>query len=387
MPGLDLLRAIQAVQQRGERVSKDTLAPELVRAGFFQARASTHMTAMASWLRAAGVLGPPDGWAIQGPLVKELSGVDLGDVDAWSSLSRIQRAFLGTLRRLAEASGLMPVRATFLNDQVELEHGHLADSDKLRSQVYAPLATAGWVVIAGPVKGKSGTITPTQRLLDADLVTMTRLTAGQLPSELRPLLDTPIATIRLDLRSSDTHVKGIALELLAIRLATDLGLLPVHFRLRGVDSTGGAEVDLVAEGAHLHFSRWLFQCKNTSQVGLSTIAREVGMATLLRAGIVVVITTGRFASSVRPFVDILNGSTTTQVFLVDGALLAHYASAGPSFHRRCLSGVHPGRHGRPPSPPRPVPRAHRRRESSHPAAALAGTEASQVDEHLRPRRR
>lgn len=63
---------------------------------------------------------------------------------------------------------------------------------------------------------------------------------------------------------------------------------------------------------------------------LSTIAREVGMATLLRAGIVVVITTGRFASSVKPFVDTLNGTTTTQVFLVDGALLARYASAGPS---------------------------------------------------------
>ncbi len=40
------------------------------------------------------------------------------------------------------------------------------------------------------------------------------------------------------------------------------------------------KVDLIAEGAHLLFSRWLFQCKATkSTVQLSDLAKEIGMAT------------------------------------------------------------------------------------------------------------
>ena len=40
--------------------------------------------------------------------------------------------------------------------------------------------------------------------------------------------------------------------------------------------TGGAEVDLIAEAVQLHFSRWLFQCKNSKEVNLAALAKEVG---------------------------------------------------------------------------------------------------------------
>ncbi len=341
LPGLDLLQAARSIQQRGEAVSKKSLAIELERMGFFQARATTHATAMGQWLREAGVIGGGERWAIDLALVKDLSGVSLGDVDDWAGLTRDQRSFVSTLREIAEGSGTAPIPATRLADEVERRYGPLPSNDQLRAHVYGPLASQGWITNTGSSRGKSGVITPTQRLLDTNLHALTRLTSGQLPAELRPLLNTALPEIRRNLSSPDPHTKGIALELLAIRMASDAGLLPVFFRLRA-DSTGGAEVDLVAEEAHLLFARWLFQCKNTATVHLSAVAKEVGMAGLLRADVVVMVTTGRFAASVRGFTDKMNADGQTQVVLVDRDLLARYAQVGGSaianaFHDAALS--------------------------------------------------
>jgi hypothetical protein len=136
-----------------------------------------------------------------------------------------------------------------------------------------------------------------------------------------------LAEIHKNLASEDKNIKGIALELLALRIATDASLVPLRFRLRAAE-TGQAEVDLIAEGAHLHFSRWLFQCKNTKTVSLSDLAKEVGMAVLLRAHVIVLVTTGRFSHSVRTYRKELMDTQHFQVVLIDKAMLARYKSGG-----------------------------------------------------------
>lgn len=87
---------------------------------------------------------------------------------------------------------------------------------------------------------------------------------------------------------------------------------------------------MVAEGANLHFSRWLFQCKNKpkSAVGLSELAKEVGMAVLLKAHVIVMVTTGRFAASVEEYARSLEETTALQVVLVDGKLLSRHKAEG-----------------------------------------------------------
>jgi hypothetical protein len=86
------------------------------------------------------------------------------------------------------------------------------------------------------------------------------------------------------------------------------------------------EVDLLAEGVHLHFSRWLFQCKNQkSAVTLGTLAKEIGMAVLLQAHVIVLATTGRFATSVRAHADQVTQTTAMHVVLVDGAAIDQFS--------------------------------------------------------------
>ena len=115
----------------------------------------------------------------------------------------------------------------------------------------------GWIERAPQTAGRGGKsprIIATDKLINVDPDLLPD-PAHSLPPSVINALQRPLEEIFADLESTDTHKKGIALEALAGKLAISLGLTPVEFRLRG-SRTGGAEVDLIAEGAHLQFSRW-----------------------------------------------------------------------------------------------------------------------------------
>ena len=141
-----------------------------------------------------------------------------------------------------------------------------------------------------------------------------------IPAEVWENANRNLEDLRTDLNGNNTHRKGLALETIAVKLARAVGLIPASFRLRGT-TTGGAEVDLVADGLHLHYSRWLVQCKATeSTVSVDVLAREVGMAVLLQAHVIVMITMGGFSATVRQHADQIERSTALQVVLIDGPL-------------------------------------------------------------------
>ncbi len=200
-------------------------------------------------------------------------------------------------------------------------------------QIYEPLVAAGFIdrtLKEAGRGGKGGTVQLTQQALDLDVVLIDGLELGDVPADLQAELNRSTDSILGDLGSVDTGIKGVALELLALRVAADVGLMPAEMRLRSAQ-TGGAEVDLVAEGAHLHFSRWLFQCKNqVAPVSLTVLAKEIGMATLLRAQVVVILTTGVFAKSVIAYAREAAEATAIQIVLLDGESLANYRAKGPA---------------------------------------------------------
>jgi len=91
-----------------------------------------------------------------------------------------------------------------------------------------------------------------------------------------------MADILSDLTAKDKHQRGLALEALAFKLMRLLDMTYVATRLRGT-TTGGAEVDLIFESSRLVFSRWQVQCKNTANVSLDDVAKEVGLTHMLKA--------------------------------------------------------------------------------------------------------
>jgi hypothetical protein len=326
--GLEVLEAVRAIQARGERATKARLQTELETRGFKLPRATTHHTKLLQWLREASVLDKQQ--VIDEARIAALSGVRLETLEEWSTLTQEQRAFLRTLRRLATVHGTDALAARDLVSEAKFEHGPIFREDQLASRVFQPLESAGWItrtVVGGGRGGKSGDIAATPRLIALDLDVLPSEEGWGIPAELRPKLNTPLNEINEGLKSDSKHTKGIALELLALRISTDAALTPLRFRLRAAE-TGGGEVDLIAEGAHLHFARWLFQCKNTRTVALSDLAKEVGMAVLLRAHVIVLVTTGRFAKSVETYARELMDSQPLQVVLIDGKVLTRYRAGG-----------------------------------------------------------
>jgi hypothetical protein len=279
-------------------------------------------------------------WNVDFQVLFELSGTTPDEIRVWRSLTPPQRAVIEVLRLRALGNGT-PIQSAELLELLR-QRGVEFNAGLVGRQIYEPLASAGLIERAlkeAGRGGKGGTVQLTQRAMDLDVALIDGLELGDVPPDLQAELNRSTDSILKDLASSHTGVKGIALELLSLRVAADLGLMPAEMRLRSAQ-TGGAEVDLVAEGAHLHFSRWLFQCKNqTAPVALSVLAKEIGMATLLRAQVVVILTTGAFAKTVVEYAREAAESTAIQVVLLDKDSLANYRAKGPAGLRSELHNV------------------------------------------------
>jgi len=338
-----MLQFAADVRAREGAVSKNAVDKELRARGFRVPSNSSYSGKLRGWLQLAGVVN--GAWEVDEAAVALLMGVKPTEVNDWMSLTTVQRDFLEILRR-RDVGNRQPISSPDLLTLAR-QYGVSFDDAQVKRTVYEPLARLGWIVhevkTAGR-GGKGGSIAITAKARDFDSTIAAGLDLGTISNELQAAAVRPLADILDDLESDDTYVKGVALELLALRIAAEAGLTPVQLRLRGV-TTGGAEVDLVAEGVHLHFSRWLFQCKNQkSPVGLQVLAKELGMALLLKAHVVVIVTTSRFAKSARDYAKVASETTSTQLILLDGTSLREYRRSGAAslrseFHESALAAV------------------------------------------------
>lgn len=326
--GDTLIDAIGMISDRGDRVTAREIRKELRSRGFKVTENSGDASKLKLWLAQAGIFNAT-GWGIDDTRLNEVIGLTTGGLAEWRALTRAQRAFLAELRnQVGDADGWVNVRP--IKSVCEAHHGReVFPEGQLRSKVINPLEEEGWLEARGTGSGRggdSGDVRATKKLKDVQLPFVFDDSPG-IPRDLRAHLRTPLANIIADLRSTDRNVKGLALELLALRLVRDLGLHAVSFRLRSA-ATGGAEVDLIADQAAFHYSRWLVQCKNTGVVKLSDVAKEVGMATVIKANVVLMVTTGNIASTAVDYANGVADATNLQVVLLDKSALNDYRNRG-----------------------------------------------------------
>ena len=333
--GIQVLQAVRDLQSRSEKVTKASLALELRKLGFVSAQGgeiplnTTDHLQLINWLRKAGVI--LENYKINEPEFSRLAGIGSETLDLLRALDKKQLAFLQTLKAHSEIHGEKADFTRNILRKCQIQHGSIfRETDQLPRVLFKPLEEMGFIKRSGRGSGRggsSGQIAVTKKLIEMDSAVFSLPKTDGIPAEVRSRLNTPFESIYKDLSSADSFIKGIALEILAVRLTYELGLIPLRFRERSRD-TAGAEVDLISEGAHLHFSRWLIQCKNTKKVDLSALAKEVGMAVLLKAHVIVLVTTGTFASSVVEYAQGLAEGTPLQSVLVDKDVLKAYREHG-----------------------------------------------------------
>ena len=365
--GKFLIEALTHLKSRNERVTKASLKQELTGLGISHlAPGTTDHTTLKNWLIHAGLVnrnGEPIDIEI-----KALLGISAGEMAELKRLTLGQQIFLKKLRVRHELeSGPFPT-AAILQECLEEFPSHF-DESQFAKRIRLPLESAGWLIVeglAGGVHGgKSGKISATKKLLEIPMSEVIPDFDRAVPGDLRDKLNTPLESIALDLIGKDTHKAGIALELLSLRAVLDLGLEPKHFRLRSAQSAG-AEVDLVAEGSHLLFSRWVFQCKRygpgtSSKMRLSDLAKEVGIAIYLKAHVIVMVTTSDFTQDAKEYAREITRDTPFQFVLLNGDVVREYLKSGKDvlrafFHQnaRSVMNMKSGQAGMlPESPPSP----------------------------------
>ncbi len=336
--GQEILLSMQELASRGiSRRNKKELADTLnalgitTKRGLPVSQSTTDHTKFATWMNWCGLLDDSD-CVIEDNYTKFI-GKPSNLVGKLWSLTDEQFLFLQFVWQRNKRTSETQFRVKDLLSGARTEFGEFVTRpDQVAANILGPLKDAGFLSTIRTSKGRGGNSGSIK-------VENALTTLGENDFESKngrysnvPHVDKSLDDIFSDLTATDNHLKGVALEELAIHMGGVLGLRFINFRSRSAD-TGGAEVDVVFDKIGISYSKWLVQCKNTSNslVHVSTIAKEVGNALLASANVILIITTGRFSQPARIYADTTIQKSNICVLLLDGGDLENYQKRGAAF--------------------------------------------------------
>ncbi len=311
--GSTLVQCVQDIQAEGTPVTLNTLREWLEQRGVIFPRGGKHPSIMRLWLEKAGVF--VDGWRINELRLGELRGLNSEEFETLARLPAAQRFFLKALLNLGTGG-------SYPSNQIEklatATYGQKYNEKGLAKEVLYPLEKAGYITLKKLARAKPPVVTAAPKVIAEVYEPLLKQLEKQTVEELRPLLRKSLPEILAELRSTDTHVKGLALEALAFKLMGIIDLQYVKTRLRGT-ATGGAEVDAFFESRYLAFPRWQVLCMNKARLSLDDAAKEVGLAQFLRSSAIAIINTGHIDAGVRRYAKIVMANCSLlPVVLIDG---------------------------------------------------------------------
>jgi site-specific DNA-methyltransferase (cytosine-N4-specific) len=313
--GLELLQCVDDLAARGTKLTKATISRELQYRGHHIPTNGTHLNGMRQWLEQAGLVLPRS-WRADPERLKWLLGnVDPEDIDEYAQLTPEQRAFAVAFARLNVDEALSNRVAAYAHDLFGVDY---PEGGLPQSTLFA-LQDVGLIICQKTTSGQGAkpyVVKPTEKLRNKYLEPIFNAIESSAGIQYRKLIRMPYLTILKGLDDDNKHRKGLALEALAFYLGRLIGLDFVKWRLRSAE-TGGAELDVIMEGASLIFSRWQIQCKNSTQAKLDDIAKELGLAQVIRTNVIMIVTTGHIGNKARLFAEQTMRDTNYQVILVD----------------------------------------------------------------------
>ncbi|MEX2376347.1 MAG: restriction endonuclease [Dehalococcoidia bacterium] len=294
--GDKLLDAVRTLEKREHRGSfKSGLKTELASLGITDlSTATTDHTTLANWMVKANLLVREGrtGYRVNEDGVRDVLGITTDDRAELASLRAGQQLIIKWLRMAHEHGESTGIRATNLIETLLTKYPGLFPEDQFAKSMLKPLEESGFIEVEGRTSGRgarSGIVRATRKLLAIPIDQIQPDFGAAIPRDLRAKLQTPRQEILRMLKSRHNWERGFGLELLVLRMLSALGLEVRGFRKRSRE-TAHAEIDLLAEGAALVFSRWTIQCKchKTAKVDLHDVAKEVGIAIHQKAHVVCV---------------------------------------------------------------------------------------------------
>lgn len=286
--GMALLKAIDAINARGEEPQLEPIAYELQERGFSLSPNAIYPSTMRSWLSLAGIFERE--YEINWDVVSDIIGINKDFVDELYTLSPAQKHFLLSSLNL-DVRELTP--ANKIAEHTRSIYKVKLTTKNLVKDVIEPLVDIGLIETEKSTGGrgaKSNKIKLTQKAQAELLTPLLKSIADEAKiSEIE--LNRSFSEVVNDLTNEDKHIKGKALELLAIWMIRLTSLRFTKWRSR---EAGKGEVDVLAASDRFVYSRWQIQCKNTKKVEIDVLAKEIGITFVTGADVVMVVTTGEF---------------------------------------------------------------------------------------------
>lgn len=317
LEGLLLARMIENIRARDEQVTLEYLGEEFNDLGIKIPPNSTYISTMREWLALVGVFRVT-GYEVNWDVIYDLLRVDADVIDELYTLLPEQKHFLLSLVSL-DVQEFTP--SNTIAKHTRSVYKIRLTTKNLVKDILEPLEQLGLIETQKTTIGRGAKlhlVKLTEKAcneilqpLIQNLASVTELTSADLNRSFESVVS--------DLNSTDKHIRGIALELLAVWIIRLLGLRFSRWRLRHWQATGGGEVDVLAASDKIIYNRWQIQCKNQqSRVGVDVIAKEVGLTFLTKADVVMVITTSKFASDAVNYANQVNDVSRYYVILLEG---------------------------------------------------------------------
>ena len=313
--GLDVVTCVQDIVVSGRNPTKALLVKELRERGVYHPPNGTHANGMRQWFEQASLVAE-NSWVPNEKRLQELLESDLETLEVYAGLTQEQRDFAKAFARLSVEEARSNEVAKYATSLfgTEFPEGGLPQS------VLFALRDAGLIEAEKTTAGQGAkpyVVRPTDKLENDFIEPIFNAIENSAGVQYRKLIRMNYSDILNGLSSTSKHEKGLALEALSFYLARLLGLEFVQWRLRS-NKTGGGEVDVVMEGTRLIFSRWQIQCKNSKQATLDDIAKEVGVAQIIKSSVILVVTTGKIGPAARKFAEQVMREANLYVALIDG---------------------------------------------------------------------
>ncbi len=290
LTGMSLLKAIEAINSRGDKPKLDLIGYELQEMGYSLSPNAIYASTMRQWLQEAGIFEKTD--QINWDQVYDILELDKDYIDELYTLTSGQKYFLLAMLQMSitdftkwndivnYATSVYKVRfpsKSFVKDIIQ----PLTDAELIETEKTTGGRGAKPNLVKLTEKAQKELLS---KLLES-IADMTEISQTELNRSFEDVVQ--------DLDHADKHIKGKALELLAIWMIRLTSLRFTKWRKRDYE-TGQGEVDVLAASDRFVYHRWQIQCKNTKRVDVEVLAKEVGMTFVTGADVVMIVTTGEF---------------------------------------------------------------------------------------------
>jgi hypothetical protein len=320
--GLKLVEIVDDMHATGEKPTlpkiRDAFEEQY---GIYSDETTSDVSQMRGWLNKVGIIGTRRDYSIDWDVIEDIIGVDSESLLDLSELTEEQRAFLKALARIDPEK---PMPNSIVGDIAEHAYGVSIPKKSVVKDVLKPLQEAGYLEYRNPsdVSGKPNLVITTDKFENEVLVPLLE-DVSERAGVPRHILRTSFEEVYEQLDADSKHEKGLALEVLGVKLGRLLGLEFEGWHVRG-RSTGGAEVDVVMDSTDVSFARWQIQCKNTkNNLRTSHVKEEVGVARMLQSNVILMVARSGVASDARQYASrVMYRDNLTIMFISGDDLLA-----------------------------------------------------------------